>query len=79
MSINDRKVFDYADFVKLWNVRRKMRIPEHIIAIMQNLCTGQEATIEVGRGKIDWHQVNKTMGKKHSPLIYSTCMLNMYI
>ena len=34
-----------VDYNKLWNILKKMRIPDHLICLLSNPCTGQETTI----------------------------------
>ena len=37
------KAFDYADHNKLWKFLKEMGIPDHLIYLLRNLYTGQEA------------------------------------
>ena len=48
------KAFDYVDHNKLWNLIKKMGIPDHIICLLRNLYTGQEAIIRTRHGTTDW-------------------------
>ena len=53
------KAFDCIDHVKLWNVLRKMGIPEHLIVLMRNLYTDQQATVTTENGQTAWFNIGK--------------------
>ena len=36
-----------------------MGIPDHLICLLRNLYTGQEATVRTGHGTTDWFQIRK--------------------
>ena len=38
------KVFDCMDHDKLWDILKRMRIPDHITCLLRNLYAGQKAT-----------------------------------
>ena len=42
-----------------WEILQEMRIPDHLICILRNLCAGQEATVRTEHGTIDWFQIGK--------------------
>ena len=42
-----------------WKILKEMGIPDHIICLLKNLYTGQEATVRTGYGKTDWLQIGK--------------------
>ena len=42
--IDYAKAFDYVDHHKLWKILKEMGIPDHLICLLINLYTGQEAT-----------------------------------
>ena len=48
------KAFDCVDHNKLWKILKEMRIPDHLICLLRNLYTGQEATVRTGHGTTDW-------------------------
>ena len=52
-----------------------MGIPDHIICLLKNLYTGQEATVRTGYGKTDWLQIGKEV---HQGCILSPCLFNLY-
>ena len=52
-----------------------MRIPDHLICLLRNLYTGQEATVRTGTGITDWFQKGKGV---HQGCILSPCLFNFY-
>ena len=52
-----------------------MRIPEHLICLLRNLHSGQEATFRTGRGTKDRFQIGKEV---HQRSILSPCLFNLY-
>jgi len=36
-----------------------MGIPDHLICLLRNLYTGEEATVRTGHGTTDWFQIGK--------------------
>ena len=48
------KAFESVDHNNLWKILKEMDIPDHIICLLRNLYTGQEATVRTRCGKIDW-------------------------
>ena len=63
------------DHNKLWKILKEMGIPDHIICLLKNLYTGQEATVRTGYGKTDWLQIGKEV---HQGCILSPCLFNLY-
>ena len=41
------KAFDCVDHKKLWKILKEMGIPDHLICLLRNLYTGQEATVRM--------------------------------
>jgi len=41
-------VFDCVDHNTLWKILEEMGVPDHLICLLRNLCTGQEATVTTG-------------------------------
>ena len=41
-----------------WRILKEMGIPEHMICLLRNLYTGQDATVRTGHGT-DWFQIEK--------------------
>ena len=52
-----------------------MRIPDHLIFLLRNLYSGQEATVRTGHGTTDWFQIGKGV---HWGCILSPCLFNLY-
>ena len=52
-----------------------MRIPDHLICLLRNLCAGQETTVRTGHGTTDWFQIQK--GVCHGDIL-SLCLFNLY-
>ena len=48
-----------VDHNKLWKILKKMGIPDHLICLLRNLYTGQEAIVRTRHGTIDWFQIGK--------------------
>ena len=53
------QTFDCVDHKKLWKILKEMWIWNHLICLLRNLYSGQEATIRTGHGTIDWFQIGK--------------------
>ena len=61
------KAFDCVDHNKLKNSERiGMGIPDHLICLLRNLYTGQEATVRTGHGK----QTGSKLGKEYVKAVY---------
>ena len=69
------KAFDCVDHNKLWKILQEMGIPNHLNCLLRNLYAGQEATVRIGHGKIDWFQIGKGV---HQGCILSPCLFNLY-
>ena len=52
-----------------------MGIPDHLTCLLINLYTGQEVTVRVGYGTMDWFQIGKGVHQGH---IFSPCLFNLY-
>ena len=48
---------------KLWKILKEMGIPHHLICLLRNLYTCQEATVRTGHGTLDWFQIGKGIGQ----------------
>ena len=60
---------------KLWKILKEMRIPDHLICLLQNLYSGQEATVRCGHGTMDWFKTGKGV---QQGCILSPCLLNLH-
>ena len=52
-----------------------MGIPDHLICLLRNLYTGQEATVRTIHGTTDWFQIGKGVCQG---CILSPCLFNFY-
>ena len=48
------KAFDCVDYNKLWKILKEMGISDHISCLLQNLYAGQETTIRIRHGTMEW-------------------------
>ena len=64
-----------VDHNKLWKILKKMGIPDHLTCLLRNLYAGQEATVTIGHGTIDWFQIGKVVCQG---CILSPCLFNLY-
>jgi len=48
-----------VDHHKLWKILQEMGIPDHLICLLRKLNAGQEATVRIGYGTMDWIQTGK--------------------
>ena len=51
-----------------------MGIPDHLICLLRNLCTGQEATVRIRHGTMDFFQIGKGV---RQGWISSACLFNL--
>ena len=73
--IDYAKAFDCVDHHKLWKILQEIGIPDHLICLLRNLYTGQEATVRTGHGTTDWFQIGKGV---RQGCILSLCLFNFY-
>ena len=73
--IDYAKAFDCVDHNKLWKIRKKMGIPDHLTCFLRKLYAGQEATVKTGHGTTDWFQIGKGV---HQGCILSPYLFNFY-
>ena len=52
-----------------------MGIPDHLTFLLRNLYAGQEATVRIGHGTMDWFQIGKGVSQRY---ILSPCLFNLY-
>ena len=57
--IDYAKAFDCVDHNKVWKILKNMGISDHLTYLLRNLHAGQEATIKMGHGSMDWFQIGK--------------------
>ena len=58
---------------KLWKILKEMGIPDHLICLLKNLCTGQEATVKTRHETTDRFKIGKGV---HQGCILSPCLFN---
>ena len=66
-------VFDCVDHKKLWEILQEMEIPDHLICLLRNLYTGQEATV---RNDMDQGLVPNQ--ERSTSRLLSPCLFNLY-
>ena len=73
--IDYAKAFDCVAHNKLRKILKEMGIPDHLTCLLRNLYAGQEATVRIGHGTIEWFQIEKGV---HQGCILSPCLFNLY-
>ena len=63
------------DHNTLWKILKEMGITDHLICLLRNLHTGQEATVRTGHGTTDWFQIGKAV---RQGCILSPYLFNFY-
>ena len=69
------EAFDCVDYNKLWKILKEMGISDHLICLLRNLYSGQEATVRTGHGTTDWFQIGKGV---RQGCILSPFLFNLY-
>ena len=59
----------------MWKILKEMEIPDHLICLLRNLYTDQEATVRTGHGTTDWFLIGKGVCQG---CILSPCLFNLY-
>ena len=54
---------------------KEMGLPDHWTCLLRNLYAGQEATVRIGCGKMDWFKIVKGV---YQGCILSLCLFNLY-
>ena len=57
--IDHTKPFDCVDHNKLLEILKDMGITENLTCLLRNLYAGQEATVKMGHGAMDWVKIEK--------------------
>ena len=70
--IDYAKAFDCVDHNKLWKILKEMGIPDHLTCLLWNLYAGQETTVRIGHGTMNWFRIRKGV---HEGCILSPCSL----
>ena len=50
-------------------------MPDHLTYLLRKLYAGQEATVRIGHGTIDWFQIGKGV---RQGCVLSSCLFNLY-
>ena len=58
-----------------WKILKEMGISEHLTCLLRNLYAGQEATIKIGHGTMDWFKIGKVICQSY---ILSPCLFKLY-
>ena len=69
------KAFDCVAHSKLWKILKEMRLPDHLICLLRNMYSGQEATVRIEHGAMDWFQIGKGV---RQGCILSPCLFNLH-
>ena len=70
------KAFDCVDHNKLWKILKDMGIPDHLNCLLRNLYAGQEATVRIRLGPMNWFQIGKGIWQR---CILSACLFNLKV
>ena len=73
--IDYAKAFDCVDHNKLWKILKGMGISDHLTCLLRNLYSGQEATVRIRHGTMDWFKIEKGV---RQGCILSPCLFNFY-
>ena len=74
-SLTTLKAFDCVDHNKPWKLLEEMGIPDHLTCLLRNLYAGQEATLWIRQGTMDWFKIGKGV---HQWCILSPYLFNFY-
>ena len=59
----------------LWKILKEMGIPDHLSCFLRNLHAGQEATVRIGHGTMNWFPVGRGV---RQGCILSPSLFNFY-
>ena len=69
------KAFACVDHKKLRKILKEMEITDHLTCLLRNLYVGQEATVRIGHGTMDWIKIGKGA---HQGCTLSPCLSSFY-
>ena len=58
-----------------WKILKEMGISEHLTCLLRNLYAGQETTVQIGHGTMDWFKIGKGICQGY---ILSPCLFKLY-
>ena len=58
-----------------WKILKEMGIPDHLTCLLRSLYAGQESTVRITHGTMDWFNIGKGV---HQGYILSPCLFNLY-
>ena len=73
--IDYTKTFECVEHNKLWKILKEMGIPDYLTCVLRNLYSGQEATVRIFHGTMDWFQIGKGVSQG---CVLSPCLFNLY-
>ena len=73
--IDYNKPFDCVDYEKRWSVLKEMGMSTHLIVLMKNLYTNQQASVKTEYGKTNWCNIGRGVRQGY---ILSLCLFNLY-
>ena len=57
--IDYAKAFGCRDHKELWKILQERGIPDHLTCLLRKLYAGQEATVRIRHGTMDWFKIGK--------------------
>ena len=73
--IDYTKAFDCVDHNKLWEILKKIGIPDYLTCLLRNLYAGQDATVRIGHGAMDCFKTGKGV---YQGCLLPPCSFNIY-
>ena len=67
------KAFECVNHKKLGKILKEIEVKYHLTCLLKNLYAGQEATVRIRQGTIDWFQIRKGV---HQGCIMIPCLFN---
>ena len=58
-----------------WKILKEMGTPDHLTCLLRNLYAGQETTVRIGHGTMNWFRIRKGV---HEGCILSPCLFDLY-
>jgi len=65
-----------VDHNKLWKILKEVGILDHLTYLIRNLYAGQEGTVRMRHGAINWFKIGKGVCQGS---ILSLCLFNLYV